>query len=61
VPLGQAVYFHRALAHFGVEHEFVVYPREGHSIMERSHQIDVLHRARAWFTRWLGDQARTGD
>ena len=30
VPLGQAMYFHRALRHFGVEHEFVVYPREGH-------------------------------
>ncbi|XVV00313.1 S9 family peptidase [Actinosynnema sp. CA-248983] len=55
VPLGQAVYFHRALRHFGVEHEFVVYPREGHSIRERNHQLDVLRRTRAWFDRWLGD------
>lgn len=53
VPLGQAVYFHRALRHFGVEHEFVVYPREGHSIRERDHQLDVLRRTRAWFDRWL--------
>ncbi|WP_410631206.1 S9 family peptidase [Amycolatopsis sp. cmx-4-83] len=53
VPLGQAVYFHRALRHFGAEHEFVVYPREGHSIRERNHQLDVLHRTRAWFDRWL--------
>ena len=53
VPLGQAVYFHRALRHFGAEHEFVIYPREGHSIQERNHQLDVLHRTRAWFDRWL--------
>ncbi|MGH3760196.1 S9 family peptidase [Actinophytocola sp.] len=53
VPLGQAVYFHRALRHFGAEHEFVIYPREGHSIRERRHQLDVLRRTRAWFDRWL--------
>ncbi|KAB8194639.1 prolyl oligopeptidase family serine peptidase [Nonomuraea phyllanthi] len=54
VPVGQAVYFHRALRRFGVEHEFVVYPREGHVIRERGHQLDVLRRTRAWFARWLG-------
>jgi dipeptidyl aminopeptidase/acylaminoacyl peptidase len=53
VPLGQAVYFHRALRHFGAVHEFVIYPREGHSIRERNHQLDVLRRTRAWFKRWL--------
>lgn len=53
VPLGQSVCFHRALRHFGVEHEFVIYPREGHSIRERHHQLDVLFRARGWFDRWL--------
>ncbi|MFI6236140.1 S9 family peptidase [Micromonospora sp. NPDC050784] len=53
VPLGQAVYLHRALRHFDVEHEFVTYPREGHSIRERNHQLDVLRRTRSWFDRWL--------
>ncbi|MFF0366562.1 S9 family peptidase [Micromonospora sp. NPDC005087] len=53
VPLGQAMYLHRALRHFGVEHEFVTYPREGHSIQERTHQLDVMRRTRAWFDRWL--------
>jgi dipeptidyl aminopeptidase/acylaminoacyl peptidase len=57
VPLGQAVYLHRALRHFGVEHEFVIYPREGHSFQERNHQLDVLRRTRAWFDRWLTDPA----
>lgn len=53
VPLGQAVYLHRALRHFGAEHEFVIYPREGHAIHERTHQLDILYRTRAWFDRWL--------
>ncbi|WP_030909637.1 S9 family peptidase [Streptomyces sp. NRRL F-5126] len=61
VPLGQATFFHRALCRFGVEHEFVVYPREGHLIMERNHRIDVLRRTRAWFGRWLGDPAPGSD
>jgi dipeptidyl aminopeptidase/acylaminoacyl peptidase len=57
VPVGQATYFHRALTQFGVEHELVVYPRENHSFTERTHQTDVLERARSWFTHWLGDPA----
>jgi dipeptidyl aminopeptidase/acylaminoacyl peptidase len=57
VPLSQSTFFHRALRHFGVEHEFVVYPREGHSFRERNHRLDVLRRTRAWFDRWLGDPA----
>ncbi|WP_285608872.1 alpha/beta hydrolase family protein [Actinokineospora globicatena] len=52
-PLGQAVYFHRALRRFGAECEFVIYPGEGHSIRERGHRLDVLRRTRAWFERWL--------
>jgi len=53
VPISQAEYFHRALRHFGAEHEFVVYPRENHSFREANHQLDLLHRTRAWFDRWL--------
>ncbi|HEY3868461.1 MAG TPA: prolyl oligopeptidase family serine peptidase [Actinocrinis sp.] len=53
VPLGQSLFFHRALRRFGVEHEFVVYPREGHTLTERSHQLDILHRIRGWFDRSL--------
>jgi dienelactone hydrolase len=61
VPVGQATYFHRALSRFGVDHEFVVYPREGHGIRERTHQLDVLRRSRAWFDRWLGDPSPDQD
>jgi dipeptidyl aminopeptidase/acylaminoacyl peptidase len=53
VPLSQAEYLHRALRRFGVEHEYVVYPRENHSFRERNHQLDLLHRTRAWFDKWL--------
>ncbi len=53
VPIGQAIYFQRALSQFGVEHEFVIYPCEGHPILQRNHQIDLLRRTRAWFARWL--------
>lgn len=53
VPVSQAEFFHRALRRFGVEHEYVVYPRAGHSIRERNHQLDVLRRTRTWFDRWM--------
>lgn len=53
VPVSQSEYLHRALRRFGVEHEYVVYPRENHPIRERGHQLDLLHRTRDWFTRWL--------
>jgi dipeptidyl aminopeptidase/acylaminoacyl peptidase len=53
VPLNQAISFHRALRDIGVAAELVVYPREPHGITERSHQIDLLKRVRAWYDRWL--------
>ncbi|MEV4053134.1 S9 family peptidase [Amycolatopsis sp. NPDC049688] len=51
VPLSQAELLHHALG--DREHEFVVYPREGHSLRERGHQLDFLHRTRAWFSHLL--------
>lgn len=57
VPVGQAVYFHRALTEFAVEHDLVIYPRENHAFTERAHQIDVLERIRSWFARWLDGPA----
>jgi len=60
VPVSQAIYFHRALSWYGAEHELVIYPREGHGLVERNHQLDLLRRTRAWFDRWLGDEASDG-
>src|SRR5579884_629005 len=53
VPLTQAIGFHRALREYGVPTELVVYPREGHPIRERMHQLDLLRRVRSWYDRWL--------
>ncbi|GHO44181.1 alpha/beta hydrolase family protein [Ktedonospora formicarum] len=53
VPLSQAQGFHRALLHYGVPVELVVYPREPHGLRERAHLIDRLRRVRAWYDRWL--------
>lgn len=61
VPLAQATYLRRALSRFGVEHEFVVYPREGHGVQERNHQIDVFRRTHAWFDKWIGDPTSAQD
>ncbi|MEU4520260.1 prolyl oligopeptidase family serine peptidase [Amycolatopsis sp. NPDC024027] len=51
VPLSQGELLHHALG--DREHEFVVYPREGHSFRERGHQLDLLHRTREWFSHLL--------
>ncbi|WP_103354259.1 S9 family peptidase [Amycolatopsis sp. CA-128772] len=51
VPLSQGELLHHALG--DREHEFVVYPREGHSLRERGHQLDYLHRTRDWFLHLL--------
>jgi dipeptidyl aminopeptidase/acylaminoacyl peptidase len=53
VPVGQAYEFYRGLKDVGVETEMVVYPREGHSIQEYGHQLDVQKRVMAWFDKHL--------
>jgi dipeptidyl aminopeptidase/acylaminoacyl peptidase len=49
----QAMEYHRALKTLGVPTEFVRYPREGHGVKERLHQIDLMRRIVAWYGRWL--------
>jgi hypothetical protein len=43
-----------ALPERGVESELVVYPREGHGLRERDHQLDAWRRTIGWFDRYLG-------
>jgi dipeptidyl aminopeptidase/acylaminoacyl peptidase len=52
-PVGQAEELYAALEAAGAEAELVVYPREGHVLVERAHVIDALHRTRDWFDRHL--------
>jgi dipeptidyl aminopeptidase/acylaminoacyl peptidase len=52
-PIGQSQQLYRGLKRYGVETEFVVYPREGHAFREEKHQLDVLNRILGWFDRHL--------
>ena len=53
-PIGQAEELYRGIADTGqAEVELVVYPREGHGISERAHQLDFWERARAFFDKHL--------
>jgi dipeptidyl aminopeptidase/acylaminoacyl peptidase len=49
VPPGQAKELYRALRHAGTTTELVLYPREGHGLRERAHQIDFATRFLDWF------------
>ena len=52
-PVEQCYQFHRGLRRYGIETEFVVYPREGHGIREEKHRIDLLNRIVDWFEKYL--------
>jgi len=49
VPVGQAWQLYRGLQWVGVESKLVIYPREGHGIDERTHQIDLYQRSLRWY------------
>ncbi len=49
----QGYQFFRGLKDRGVEVEMIVYPREGHAIMERLHQQDMIRRITDWYARHL--------
>ncbi len=48
----QSMEFHRALQVLGVPVRFVRYPREGHGIGERHHQIDLMKRIVEWLEKY---------
>lgn len=52
-PLGQSQELYRGLKRYGVETEFVVYPREPHGFREEKHLIDRLNRILAWYDRYM--------
>ena len=49
----QGYQFFRALKDQGVEVEMIVYPREGHTVVERLHQQDMIRRITDWYARYL--------
>ena len=52
-PVGQSKGLYRALKHFGVETEMVLYPGEGHSPRKGSYNIDMFTRILDWYDRHL--------
>jgi len=52
-PIGQSKGLYRALKHFGVETEMVLYPGEGHSPRRGSYNIDMFERILGWYDRHL--------
>ena len=53
VPLPQSEEFYAGLKAVGVDVEFVKYPREGHSIGEPRHQLDMFKRQLAWYKKYV--------
>ena len=53
VPIGQSQELYTALKWKGVPVEFVTYPREGHGVQEKAHQMDFMTRVTAWFEKYL--------
>jgi dipeptidyl aminopeptidase/acylaminoacyl peptidase len=52
-PLGQSQQLYRGLKRYGVEADFVIYPREGHGLREEKHLLDRLNRIVAWYDTHL--------
>jgi dipeptidyl aminopeptidase/acylaminoacyl peptidase len=53
-PVGQSIGLYRALKHFNVETQLVLYPGEGHSPVRWSTNLDMFERILGWYDRHLG-------
>jgi dipeptidyl aminopeptidase/acylaminoacyl peptidase len=59
-PLGQSQELYRGLKRYGVETEFVTYPREPHGPHEEKHMLDILSRILAWYDKHLKPSGQAG-
>lgn len=60
VPLEQGEQWFRALQHYGVPSEFVIFPRENHNLTrtgEPQHLVESLNWQLYWFERYLNGNA----
>jgi len=55
-PPGQSQELYRGLKWYGVEAEFVLYPREPHGIQEAKHRVDAQKRMVEWFGKYLKNE-----
>jgi dipeptidyl aminopeptidase/acylaminoacyl peptidase len=52
-PVEQGEQLYAAIAASGATTELVIYPREGHVLIERAHALDQIRRTTDWFDRYL--------
>ena len=52
-PAPQSFEFWHALQTLGVENRFVVYPHEGHAIVDPDHRRDIMRRTLEWYDQHL--------
>ncbi len=53
VPLSQGQEFYSRLRYQGVTTQLVIYPREGHGLVEPAHQRDYFERIFEWYDRYM--------
>ena len=53
VPTPQGYEFWHALKELNVPTQLVIYPNEGHAIVDPAHQRDIEQRMVAWFDKWM--------
>ncbi|OGD20873.1 MAG: hypothetical protein A2W03_02665, partial [Candidatus Aminicenantes bacterium RBG_16_63_16] len=53
VPLPQAQELYAALKRNGVPVELIIYPRQGHVVVEPKFMRDMMERNLDWFARWM--------
>jgi dipeptidyl aminopeptidase/acylaminoacyl peptidase len=51
VPVGQSKRIHEALRQARIDHEFVIYPQEGHGFANTAHSVDFLKRVEAFLAK----------
>ena len=59
-PIGQSQQFYRGLKRYGVETDFVFYPREPHGLREEKHLLDRLNRISRGTTSHLSRRTTGG-
>ncbi len=52
-PTPQSFEFWHALQTLGIENRFVVYPNEGHAILDPDHRRDIMRRTLEWYDQHL--------
>jgi dipeptidyl aminopeptidase/acylaminoacyl peptidase len=53
VPVAESVQAHQELQALGAPSDLLLLPGEGHTIVGRSHLVELSERVAAWFDRWL--------